>query len=749
MSTQSYSSNGMKDILKGIIYVGLFAVPFLTLYVANENFFPYITGKNFWFRVIVEIVLASYIILALLDKTFRPRFSWLLATFGGLLAAMFISTMMAEHVTTALWSNFERMDGYVTLVHVFFYFFVLAAMFKSRTVWTYFLNTTVGVAALVAFQGVAQLSTGTTRVDSTLGNAAYMAVYMLFHIFIVALLFVRTRVLPYRIIYGILMALFVFVLLQTGTRGTAIGLAAGSLATVAYVVLFAAKLPQIRRYALMAAVVLAVMFAGFFAVRDSAYIQSTPALARIANIDLGSDLKVRSTIWGMSIEGVKERPVFGWGNGNFNYVFNAEYDPHLYSQEQWFDRVHNIVFDWLIAGGVVGLVMYASIFAALFYYLVIVAWREESSIPVLERGILVGLTIGYITHNLVVFDNIISYIFFAVLLALVHSYYSKEWGSVMKFSIPTPLVTQIVAPLVVVVAVMVVYVVNVPGMRAATGIIDAFREQDVTKRLATFEEVLALNSFAEQEIVEQFAQQAMSIAQNPGSVDPAIKDKFLASAERALHTMVEKKPGDARLHVFLSSYYRATGDNVKAQTELATARALSPKKQAIILQQGAVEIALGNNPTAREFFAEAFALDESNDEAREYYYASLLFTGDTVKAESLIASTTPEFKDRLAGSDFVFSALNQAKRYEDLAALYEKRVLTSPDNAQQWASLAYLYYQLGQEASTTKPERRQIMTDKAIETLARGAKAVPTFAPTATCVSGNLKAGRAPEVGCQ
>lgn len=151
---------------------------------------------------------------------------------------MLIATLQAEHVTTALWSNFERMDGYVTIVHVFLYFLVLAGMFKSRAIWTYFLNTTVGVAALVALQGVAQLSGGTTRVDSTLGNAAYMAVYMLFHIFIVALLFARTKVVPYRVIYGLLIVLFVFVLLQTGTRGTAIGLATGSLAMVAYMVLF-------------------------------------------------------------------------------------------------------------------------------------------------------------------------------------------------------------------------------------------------------------------------------------------------------------------------------------------------------------------------------------------------------------------------------------------------------------------------------------------------------------------------------
>lgn len=739
----------MKDILQGIIYVGLFAVPFLTLYVANENFFPYITGKNFWFRIIVEIVLAAYVILALLDTTFRPRFSWLLATFSALLGVMLIATLQAEHVTTALWSNFERMDGYVTIVHVFLYFLVLAGMFKSRAIWTYFLNTTVGVAALVALQGVAQLSGGTTRVDSTLGNAAYMAVYMLFHIFIVALLFARTKVVPYRVIYGLLIVLFVFVLLQTGTRGTAIGLATGSLAMVAYMVLFATKNPQIRRYAVIATVALVVVFSGFFAVRDSAYIQSKPALARIANIDLGNDLRVRSIIWGMSIEGVKERPLFGWGNGNFNYVFNEQYDPRLYGQEQWFDRVHNIVFDWLIAGGVVGLLAYGSIFAAIFYYLIIVAWRKESAIPVMERGILVGLTVGYMTHNLVVFDNIISYIFFAVLLALVHSYYSEEWGGFMKRSLPKPIVTQIAAPIIVVLAVVIVYVVNVPGMRAASGIIDAFRTQDIAQRLSTFEEILALNSFAQQEIVEQLAQQAMGIAQNPGAIDPALRDKFLATAESELQKMVQEKPGDARLHVFLSSYYRATGDQAKAQAELAIARSLSPKKQAIILQQGAVEIALGNNEAARDFFAEAFRLDETNDEAREYYYASLLFTGESEQAEGLLASTTPEFKDRIANSDFVFSALNQAKQYETLAGLYEQRVLATPDNAQQWASLAFLYYQLGQEASTTNKDRQRIMTDKAIETLARGAKAVPTFAPTAECVSTNLKAGRAPEVGCQ
>jgi O-antigen ligase/tetratricopeptide (TPR) repeat protein len=739
----------MKDILKGIVYVGLFAVPFLTLYVANENFFPYITGKNFWFRIIVEVVFVAYVVASILDKTIRPRFSWMLTSFTALIGVMLIATLQAEHVSTALWSNFERMDGYVTLVHVYLYFVVLAAMLRTEVAWNRFFYVTVGVATLVALKGVAQLSGTTTRVDSSLGNAAYMAIYMLFHIFIVALLFVRTRVVPFRILYAFLIALFVFVLLQTGTRGTAIGLATGSLAAVSYMMFFASRHPHVRRYALVAVAALVVLFGSFYAVRDTTYIQETPALARIANIDLGNDLRIRSIIWNMSIEGIKERPVFGWGNGNFNYVFNSQYDPRLYAQEQWFDRVHNIFFDWLIAGGVVGFVTYMSIFGALFYYLVVLAWRDEAPMPLLERGIVVGLTVGYFTHNLVVFDNIISYIFFAVLLAYVHSRYSQEWPRMMRVEVPQSLVTQIIAPFALIALIGIVYTVNVPAMKAASGIIDAFRTQDVATRLAIFERVLALDSFAQQEIVEQLAQQAMGVAQNQSNVDPALRDKFLASAEGELQNMVKAKPGDARLHVFLSSYYRAVGNPEKAKAELAIARQLSPKKQAIILQQGAVEIALGNNEAARTFFKEAFDLDTSNDEAREYYYSALLLTGDVTAAKNLVASSTAEMTNRLATSDFVFNALNQAKQYEELASLYEIRVSNDPTIAQQWASLAFVYYQLAQAASTTDSERRRIMTDKAIVTLDRGAKAVPSFAPTATCVSANLKAGRAPETGCQ
>ena len=57
----------MKDILRTIVLGGLFAVPLLTLYVADGYFFPYITGKNFWFRILVDITVAAWVLLALYD----------------------------------------------------------------------------------------------------------------------------------------------------------------------------------------------------------------------------------------------------------------------------------------------------------------------------------------------------------------------------------------------------------------------------------------------------------------------------------------------------------------------------------------------------------------------------------------------------------------------------------------------------------------------------------------------------------
>ena len=68
-----------RDILRFIILACVFATPFIVLYVADSMFFPFITGKNFTFRILVEVMLGAWALLMFIDTTYRPRFSWILA----------------------------------------------------------------------------------------------------------------------------------------------------------------------------------------------------------------------------------------------------------------------------------------------------------------------------------------------------------------------------------------------------------------------------------------------------------------------------------------------------------------------------------------------------------------------------------------------------------------------------------------------------------------------------------------------
>lgn len=741
----------MKDVLKWVVFAGLFAVPFLTLYVENDNFFPFITGKNFWFRIIVDVVFAAWVVLALYEVKYRPKITGIVWSFGTLLIVMFFANLLGENPLSSFWSNFERMDGYVSLVHTFLYMLVLGSVLQTKQHWQRLLNTSLFVAFAVAFYGLAQYGgfiEGSSRIDSRLGNAAYMAIYMLFHIFVAFWLFVETKDTLHKVLYGAMATMFTFVLIETGTRGTAVGLAVGVFVMATYIGLFGTQFRQYRKYAIGALCFLLITAGALIVGRDSTLVQSNPNLARIANISI-DDLRIRGIIWGMAWEGVKEQPLLGYGQSNFNYVFNEQYDPRLYAQEQWFDRSHNIFMDWLVTGGFIGLFVYLSIFGWCLWYLLVrpLLHPEDHAFDVMERGVLLGILAGYFTHNLVVFDNIVSYIFFAIILGLINARVGVIPTKIAALKLDHRIVEQFAAPVMAVVLIASVYYFHVPGMRAASDVIDAFREQDPAKRLEHFKRAIENDSFAHQEITEQLAQQTMGVVRNE-QVPEAVRTAYATYTEEQLNQLVSDKPTDARVRVFTGSYYRANNNIQRAAEELALARKYSPRKQTIIQQQGLVALSEGKNEEAEAFFKEAFLLDMSNLEAREYYAAALFYVAKGEEAIALAKSDNEQVSDeeimrRFAGSDFLISSANQFKYYAFAAELFLYRVRAMPDETQQWAedaqnwaTLAFLYYQLDED-------------QKAIAILREAKDRIPTFAEKATCIADNIATGKAPDERCE
>ena len=613
----------MKAFAKFCTYGGVFLLPFVALIVADSLFFPYITGKGFFFRIIVEIITAAWIIYACYEPRVRPKRSYIGWGFAALIIVMFFADVFGLYAPKSLWSNFERMDGYVTLIHLFAYFVVVSSVLNTKALWYRFFNVSLGVAGILAVYSFAQLAgqitinQGGWRLDGTLGNAAYMAVYQLFHIGFATLLFFNTRTTWLRYLYGTLAIVFTFLLIQTATRGAILGLAGGVLLATLFALVCA------RTYRKMAIGVLlgwVVIVGGFIALKDASFIQENQYLSRVGNITL-EEGSIRFTLWGIALEGVKERPLLGYGQENFNYVFNAHYTPEIYNAEQWYDRVHNIVFDWLIAGGILGALAYFSLLIFALYYLL----RRGDVFTLPEQSIIFGLLGAYMFHNLFVFDNTVSYFLYVSVLAFVHSTVAKPRFEAVR--VQEQAIARIVTPIVLVVLVGTLYIVNVPAMKTAGTLISALTSTSVNERLAYFKEALAYDTYGNQEVREQLLRTYPSIYTS-GSVSVEMKQTFAVFIDSEIKRQVAEKPRDARIHALAAPFYRTIQMPDQALQHLAVAITLSPEKQQFYIDKGLALLQKDALPEAVVAMRRAYTLEPRYDIARLYYGLVSILSGD-------------------------------------------------------------------------------------------------------------------------
>ncbi|MCX8513849.1 MAG: hypothetical protein ORN26_02395, partial [Candidatus Pacebacteria bacterium] len=97
---------------KKIIFFLFALVPFLAFYIFDYTFFPYITGRGFAFRLIIEISAILYLILALYDKEYLPRKSKLLSAYFIFIVLLFISNIIGENTYLSFFSGYERLEGF-------------------------------------------------------------------------------------------------------------------------------------------------------------------------------------------------------------------------------------------------------------------------------------------------------------------------------------------------------------------------------------------------------------------------------------------------------------------------------------------------------------------------------------------------------------------------------------------------------------------------------------------------------------
>ncbi len=685
-------------IIKTAIIIGVFALLYTPFIVSNSMYFPYITGKAFFFRIVTEIIFGLWIVLALINRENRPRCSAISRSFVIFTVIILLADWFGDNRLASFGSNFERMEGFLTIAHLLGLFFVVSNTFTKK-IWLWFFNASTLASVIAIFQAFSQIAEKgfNYRIDTTLGNPIYLAVYMLFSAFISLWLIsqikkdgIREHLRDFRFwIYSVVFLLQSVILFQTGTRGAMLGLLGGLLLSAVLVVIFAKGQPILRKS--FAGLLLAVIvFVGsVFIFRDSDFIKNTSSLHRITTISANEGTgQARLWNWGIAWQGIKEKPLLGWGQSNFNLVYDKHYDPKMYEQEPWFDRTHSIIFDWLIAGGFLGLLSYLAILVSTLYVL----WRSRN-FTIVEKSILTGLGAGYFIHNLFVFDNMISYIYFIFLISFIASNSSKEIKSSGK-DISEDL-KNILAVAVLIATCVTVYVVNHAPYSASQRLIDAIQifkrenekifynyDQGLSENINIYKEIIGLNSFGNPEIRARLVSGASEVL-SIKNIPQEDKNAFVSYAVTEMEKQISEAPTDARYPYLLSSLFAQMGDLGKAIENIDRAIELSPQRQIFYFFKAQLLLGAGDKKGAIEIAKKAYELSPQLDRAWSNF-ASILSAADKNEFDKLVAETIAEGK---------FS------RVENMIKSGMER---NPQNYQNYVSLSALYFQMGNSDEAIK-----------------------------------------------
>jgi tetratricopeptide (TPR) repeat protein len=714
----------MKKILYGISVAALFLIPIFPLIVANSYFFPFITGKAFYFRILVEIAFVAWLILAFIEPKYRSKLTSLNVAVTLFALIALIADLLGVNPLRSLWSNFERMEGWITIIHLWAFYVVTSSIlgtngstdktaknvakngtaYVSRTMWHRWLNASLVIGTIVAFYGVFQLlgwaaTHQGSRVDASLGNAAYMAVYMLFNAGLAAYMFFvayRRKMAGWvflRWAYPVLFILFSFILFETATRGTILGLVGGIMLACAVYAIFG-KNESKRARAVSASAIGLIFLLGLilWLGRGSSFVEKSEVLNRLASISWNdSNGQARQLIWPLAVKGALARPIYGWGQENFNYIFNGYYDARLWSQEQWFDRAHSVFLDWLVASGVVGLLAYLSLYA----FFLVAVWRSQLSMA--EKSVLTGLLAGYAVHNIFVFDNLASYVLFFAFLGFVNS---LNEGKPIRWLGTKPLRTDaveyIVAPIVVVALVLVLYFFEVRPIEANTRLITALEScAGQTPDVSVFDSALSVNTYvANQEIREQTLSCAGQIITNQQAPGPT-KQAFFTLAMNAIQDQIAATPKVARIYTLGGSFLTSVGQFPQAVQLLEKAHQLSPEKQSIDLELANGYLNTGKTPQAVALLKHAYESTPDDGQINSAYAVALVLSGKEADAHLLFGDDPKIF-----GTVQMASVYASLKQYQKAIAIYEDLLKANPTDVNTNAQLAQLQYAAGMTSAS-------------------------------------------------
>ncbi len=708
--------------LQKAVFWGIMAAIFTPIILFPPNFQPTDWTKTILFRLAVSAIIIYFlhgflykknISLSLPDKNNPVLLPFFLLS--GLLIWIFITSIfLSQDAKFSFFGSPHRAGGVLNLLF-YFVFSAILAFLATKNEWKKIFKALfiVGaIASLVAFSQffnfpsnlfISYESGGT---PSLLGNSTFLAMFMIFLVFLSLAFIIKENARNKKILYGILFAIFIFTVFITGSRASYFALLAGF---VFYFLFYPVKLKKLKIAALgivLTAALIVLAFNFIPQISKQNHIFSIIS-NRLSISKLTTDLvSTRGSAWKIAWEAAKDKPFFGWGWENFYIGFEKYYDPKMPTlQRLWWDRPHNGFLEVLVNSGFPALLMYIAFWAVLLWQLQIFK-RKKGDVE--ETYLAHATQAMFITYLIVLFFNFDSFASYLIsFLFIGFSFYligqngeKKEINAKTDFFQKKPVLITLGAAVV-----LFAFFWHLKPFYLNETLMYANNLSSVKK----CKQALAVadkKDWSKSGIIRSYA--SLRYADLAKRCSAAYPDKEIEYAKKVLSYMdkaTHDQPKYTRSWITMGSFVNVLAAREedrqkvselleKAEQYFRNAIELSPKRQETYVEMEKSRLISKDFESMKEIAHQCMSIDPAQGICYWYLGLSEIFLGDQINGKKHIAESkekggfTPAYIQ--LGAAFI-----SQNNYVDAADAYWRVTMDYPENASYHAVMAFLFKQIG------------------------------------------------------
>lgn len=660
------------------LFLILLFVPFITLVQFDGAIYPYVTSKHFVFRFCVLLAGGIWLGLIGVERRLRPRVSSILVSSSFFLVVAFVADLQGANFWNSFWSNYSRMEGFISLLYFFIFFLLLSSILNSekrwRVYWLFHVIVSIVIMVIAVLQKMGlMLAVDYNRVDSVFGNASYLAIYASMIFFLCIYLFFShpSKWLKAFVISAAFCNLISIYLSQTRSA---------TLAVLLCLALFFYLAVKNKKTAFLVIAGGLLFFAGGVFILKSRTGLATNLFERIAQVSMkDSSTNARIEIWAYCWRAFLDQPVFGWGQESFNYLA-----PYFKSQlwlTPFVDRSHNIFIEWMVNAGIFGLIGISLVLWFIFSGLIRAKTQE---LPQLQKLALIGFFVCWLVNECLSIDFFSITVLFYSLMAFVHTLQLQNKNSEPASEKSVSLFKKIAFAIIfILVGLVLNYELNVSGllknieMRTFSKNQSLIEGETKANYKAQWETLNQNNRYFENRELRTYLIQNAFFVLNQyrlKAFSEAYTKFYYKTADEFIQKEIASDPQDLFFKHLAANFYTQFLNFPVADKLFQELIVKVPEQQLFWIDYGHLMLAQGRMPEGLKLYQKAYDLEPGFYGAKMYLAMGMIYNkrfeeGLKLTDELLAEQRLEAFDERLINA---YLANNMKKKAEQLMEFKEK-----------------------------------------------------------------------------